>query len=286
MSNIVLVTDSASDLPLEYIKENNIVLLPLSVEIKGKVYQDIIDLNPDKFYELIREDGVVPKTSGVNLYTFERIFKEELGKGKEILYIRISSEISVTFSCAYQVKEAISSDKIHLVDSRSAAFGQGLLVTEANKMIKEGKEINKIVEKLNEIKVRMDYAVMLNKIEMLRRSGRISGIQAFAGNMLNIKPIIAVEDGKVNVIKKVRGTKSAISFLVDRLDDYNIDFNYPVIICYGTDEDLRSMVEEKLKEKFTALELKSMQIGATVGSHTGESGVGIFFVRNMAEFRG
>lgn len=279
MNNIVLITDSSCDLPLEYLIENKIILLPLTVEIKGKVYKDILDLKPNEFYELIKDKDAIPKTAAVNMYSFEEIFKAELEKGNEVLYIGISSEISGTFSFANQAKELIASERIHLLDSRTAAFGQGLLVIEANKMIKEGKNIQEILNVLNEVKLRMDYAVALNKIEMLKRSGRISGMQAFAGNLLNIKPIISVEDGKVNVTKKVRGTKMAINFLVNRLDKEIIDFRYPLIICYGTDENLKNMLEEKLKEKLGGINIQSMQIGATVGSHTGDSGIGTFFVR-------
>ncbi|MEN8076387.1 DegV family protein [Clostridioides difficile] len=280
MNDIVIITDSSCDLSLDYLNENNIILLPLTVEIHGEIYKDIIELNTNKFYSLIDDKTAIPKTAGVNLYTFEQVFKEELLKGNEILYIGISSEISSTFSSAYQAKLQLGSDKIHLIDSRSAAYGQGLLVEIANDMKKKGKNVNEIIKLIEDIIPRMDYAVMINDIEMLKRSGRISAMTSFAGNLLNIKPVICVEDGKVEILKKVKGTKSAINFLVNRLTELKPDNKFPIVIYYGSDCDLKNMVNDKLTNLFPSSKIKSMQIGATIGSHTGKYGVGIFFVKD------
>lgn len=279
MGKLIIVTDSSCDLSLEYLKTNNIKMLPLTVEILGTVYKDIIDINLDEFYKLIDNPKAVPKTAAVNTFAFQKCFEEELKKGNEILYIGLSSKLSSTFNCAAMAKEEIGSGKIHLFDSKSAAFGQGLLVKVAQSMIDSGKNIEEIIKVLEDIKPRMDYAVMINNIEILKRSGRISGIQAFAGNMLNIKPIISVDDGEVNVKKKIRGTKAGINYLVKRVEEIGIDSKYPVIICYGSDLDLRDMIYDKLAQVIDKDSIESMQIGATIGSHTGKSGVGIFFVR-------
>lgn len=280
MNELVIITDSSCDLSLNYLNENNIILLPLTVEIHGEIYKDIIELNTDKFYNLIDDKTAIPKTAGVNLYTFEQVFKEELLKGNEILYIGISSEISSTFSSAYQAKLQLDNDKIHLIDSRSAAYGQGLLVEIANDMKKKGKNVNEIIKIIEDIIPRMDYSVMINDIEMLKRSGRISAMTSFAGNLLNIKPVICVEDGKVEILKKVKGTKSAISFLINRLTELKPDNKFPIVIYYGSDCDLKNMINDKLTNLFPNSEIKSMQIGATIGSHTGKYGVGIFFVKD------
>lgn len=279
MNELVIITDSSCDLSLDYLNKNNIILLPLTVEIQGEIYKDIIELNADKFYSLIDDKTAVPKTAGVNLYTFEQVFKKELLKGNEILYIGISSEISSTFSSAFQAKLQLGSDKIHLIDSRSAAYGQGLLVEIANEMKNEGKNVNEIINVIKDIIPRMDYAVMINDIEMLKRSGRISAMTSFAGNLLNIKPVICVEDGEVEILKKVKGTKSAINFLVNRLSQFKPDNKFPIVIYYGCDNDLKDIVNDKLINLFPNYNIKSIQIGATIGSHTGKYGVGIFFVK-------
>lgn len=279
MNELVIITDSSCDLSLDYLNKNNIILLPLTVEIQGEIYKDIIELNADKFYSLIDDKTAVPKTAGVNLYTFEQVFKKELLKGNEILYIGISSEISSTFSSAFQAKLQLGSDKIHLIDSRSAAYGQGLLVEIANEMKNQGKNVNEIINVIKDIIPRMDYAVMINDIEMLKRSGRISAMTSFAGNLLNIKPVICVEDGEVEILKKVKGTKSAINFLVNRLSQFKPDNKFPIVIYYGCDNDLKDIVNDKLINLFPNYNIKSIQIGATIGSHTGKYGVGIFFVK-------
>lgn len=279
MNELVIITDSSCDLSLNYLNENNIILLPLTVEIQGKIYKDIIDLDTEKFYNLIDDKLSIPKTAAVNLYTFEEVFKRELLKGNEVLYIGISSEISSTFSSAYQAKSILGSNKIHLIDSRSAAYGQGLLVEIANKMKNEGKNVNEIIKAIEDIIPRMDYAIMINDIEMLKRSGRISAMTSFAGNLLNIKPVICVQDGEVEILKKVKGTKSAINFLVNRLSEFKPDNKFPIVIYYGCDNDLKDMVNDKLINLFQNNNIKSMQIGATIGSHTGKYGVGIFFVK-------
>lgn len=147
-------------------------------------------------------------------------------------------------------------------------------------MKKKGKNVNEIIKLIEDIIPRMDYAVMINDIEMLKRSGRISAMTSFAGNLLNIKPVICVEDGKVEILKKVKGTKSAISFLINRLTELKPDNKFPIVIYYGSDCDLKNMINDKLTNLFPNSEIKSMQIGATIGSHTGKYGVGIFFVKD------
>lgn len=279
MGNVIIVTDSACDLSLEYIEENNIILLPLKVDIKGITYKDIVELKPESFYEIIEEKDAIPKTSSVTLYDFEIVFKRILNLGKEVLYIGLSSELSSTFSFAEKARESLNGKMIHLVDSKSAAFGQGLLVKEAVKMLKEGKEVGDIKEHLEILRERLDYSVMINDIEMLKRSGRITGIKAFAGELLSIKPIISVNEGRVTILKKIKGTKSAMRFLLKRLSAFEVDNKYPIIVCYGSDIELKDMMENKLKELNNCFEVESMQIGATIGSHTGKSGVGLLFVR-------
>lgn len=279
MGNIVIVTDSACNLSLDYIKENNIILLPFNIDIKGISYKDIIDLNPEKFYEIIQDKDAIPKTSGVGSYEFERLFRRELEIGNEVLYIGLSSNLTSTYSSAEKARESFDGKKIALVDSKSAAFGQGLLVEEAVDMIKQRLSLRDIKDYLDVLKEKLDYSVMINDIEMLKRSGKILGIQAFAGEVLNIKPIITVDDGKVNILKKIKGTKSAMRFLLKRLNAFEVDERYPIIICYGSDIELRDMMENRLSEFNFNCDIKSMKIGATVGAHTGKSGVGLLFVR-------
>lgn len=279
MGNIVIITDSACDLEIDYIKENNIILLPLTVEINGVSYKDIIDLKPEKFYDLIDNKNALPKTANLELCDFQSVFKRELDLGNEILYIGLSSNLSDTYSYAEKATDGLNVKKICLVDSKTAAFGQGLLVKEAVKLVNEGLSLRDIRDHLEVLKNKLDYSVMINDIEILERSGKISGIKAFAGEALNIKPIITIDDGKVNILKKVKGTKSAMRFLLKRLNAFEVNEEYPIIICYGSDFELKEMMENRLREFNFDCRIESMQIGATIGSHTGKSGVGILFVR-------
>lgn len=276
---IKLVVDSTCDLEQSILEELNVCTLPITVDINGKVYKDKIDLTVDDFYKKIREKDVFPKTAQVIPSVMENIFKDELEKGNEVVCITISSGLSGTYNSANIVKNMIGSDKIHIIDSRSASLGFGMIVIELAKMIKDGASVKQLIDRADYIIRNQEAIAYVDSLEMLKRGGRISPSAATLGGVLGIKPIIAIDNGLIKSIGKARGKMNALKHLAGIINSNNIDKDIGLYVAHsnidkGCDEDL-----DIIKEYGVNHEITISHIGAAVGTHVGEGALALFFVK-------
>ncbi|MGL5353350.1 MAG: DegV family protein, partial [Clostridium sp.] len=187
---IKLITDSACDLPFEYIKENNIDLVSLTVNIKGEFIVDDLGqtLKYDDFYKMVR-GGEMPSTSQVNVGTFEAVFNKYVENGDSIIYIGLSSALSGTFNSANIAREIILGDNpkadITVIDSLSVSLGEGALVYYACEMLKAGADKESVVNWVNDNKKKVIHAITVDDLSHLKRGGRISAATAVVGGLLN-----------------------------------------------------------------------------------------------------
>ena len=194
-----LITDSACDLPLDYIKQNNIEVVPLMVNINGEFIPDDLGqtLKHQDFYKMIKE-GAMPSTTQVNVGTFLEVFKKYVEQGESIIYIGLSSALSGTYNSAYTAKEMILEEypeaNIKVIDSLSVSLGEGSLVYKANEMIKNNIDINKIVEYIESINKKVIHAITVDDLNHLKSGGLISGTVAAVGGLLGIKPTLKLDD--------------------------------------------------------------------------------------------
>ena len=168
--------------------------------------------------------------------------------------------------------------KLEIIDSKSASFGLGLEVKEAVKLREEGKSFEEVVEATKKFAKRMNHIFTVDDLNHLARSGRLSKTSAVFGGMLNIKPILNVQDGKLVPIDKVRGQKKAISYMVDYVEKKGGDFTNKIIgICHSDDLELAETVQTALQERLNPKGFETVVIGSVIGSHVGIGTVGIFF---------
>ena len=273
---IKIITDSACDLTRDYIKNNNIGLLSLILNLNGQAIKDDLGetLSYKDFYNKMRE-GATPTTSQINAHEFEEEFIKYIKNGDSIIYISLSSNLSGTFNSANIAKNNLMDEypnaNIYLVDSLSVSVGQGLLVAKACEMRDSGIGAEEIVNWLEENKRKVIHSILIDDLNHLKRGGRISGATAAIGGLLNIKPTLFLDDeGKLIQGEKIKGKKKALRFLVNEVREKAVDTENEILyICHGDcleeAETLRDMILEEVKFKNVIINY----VGNVVCAHAG-----------------
>ncbi|MEG2084753.1 MAG: DegV family protein, partial [Clostridia bacterium] len=282
MSNYVLTADSTVDVFDNYLKDNNIDIIPMPFLVNDVEYGIDKNLSDKEFYQLIRE-GAKTKTAQVSLYLAREVFERILSEGKDVLHICFSSGMSGSFDnlCAMrnELKEIYPDRKIMICDSLSGGGGEGLLVYYANEMKKKGKSIEQVFQWLEDTKMQVHHYFIVEDLDRLFKSGRISRAQVFIGNILNIKPILELNrKGKVTPIFKIRGIRKAVSTMVDmtsnQLDKAQNEF---IMIGHGDDLEKAKVLGEALQQKMN-MPIVYNYINQLVGSHVGISALVVYFI--------
>lgn len=276
MSNIKIVCDSLADLPNNIIEKYDIHVIPLSVLFNDKEYVDGIDISKNEFYKMLRENESMPKTSQVTYISFKNVFDKYIEEGKTILYIGGSSNASGTFQSGVMAKNDTESG-VYTFDSLSLSIGIPGFIIAAGEMVRQGKEIDEIIESLESLKVNSTVLFTVDTLEYLQKGGRVSLAKATIGNMLNIKPILSIEDGFVKSSGQARGKKQVINKIVDSLrDKFGDDLsNKRIVIGCGDQEDDMELLRKKLYDEVKVGEIYSVNIGSCICAHSGPSVVGI-----------
>ena len=283
--SVVIVTDSTCDLPLSYIRDNNIEFLGLTVLLQDKETTDDLGetfLYKD-FYALLRK-GEVATTSQVNSYNFSQVFRRHIEEGSAILYLGFSSALSGTYNSAYLARQEILQEypeaDITVIDTLAASCGQGLLVYYACEMLKSGKSKKDIVQWIEDYKLKVAHIFTVDDLDHLKRGGRISGAAAFVGSLLSIKPLLYVNDkGELTPYDKARGRKKAIRAMAEELIKHIQSPKEQTIFishgdCFQEATDLANLIRESISVK----DIIISTVGTTVGSHSGPGTLALFFL--------
>ncbi len=285
MNEYIIVTDSSGDLGEELVRELDVSVLPLSFLIQGKTlrdYPDKRDMSPKEFYQLLR-DGEMSTTNAVNMYQYEELLTPVLEEGKDVLILSFSSGLSATCQAsrlaADELREKFPERKIQVVDTLCASAGQGMLVWYAAQKRKAGESLEAVRDWCEENKMKVCHWVTVDDLMYLKRGGRISATTALAGTLLQIKPIIHLDDeGKLNTVGKARGRKAALDLLIQKVADTAIAPQDQTMFVSHSDclEDAEYLAGQ-LKSKCGAKDVKLCDIGPVIGSHTGPGCAVVFF---------
>lgn len=271
----IIISDSSCDLSYDYICKNNLEVIPFPYCIDGKDFIDDLGktISYEDFYNELR-NGAISSTSQISVYTFEQAFKKHASVGNSVIYIGFSSALSQTFYNSIIAKdnvlEEFPSADITVIDSKSASVGLGAIVFYANELVKNGKSKEEVVDWIEKNKLKSNHWFIIDSLEHLKRGGRISATSAAVGTILDVKPLLNVDDdGKLNVVKKVRGRKKAIRELLDELKNIKNPEEQTLFInhgdCLKDAEKLKEMVLNEVKVKNVLIN----HIGPIIGSHTG-----------------
>ena len=286
MSNYRIVTDSAADMSAAMVEELGVTVLPLCFTMEEKTYEDHPDRRAmpiEEFYRRLRE-GKMATTSAVNVAQYIDVLEPMLQAGEDVLVLAFSSGLSTTYNSSAiavaELREKYPERKIFTVDTLCASLGQGLLVWQAVALQKAGKSLEEVRDWAEANKLKLCHWVAVDDLAHLKRGGRISATTAFVGGMLNIKPIIQVdnEGPRINV-GKVRGRGASLKYLVDEMGKRITDPQEQVIFISHSDclEDAK-VVGEEAKRRFGVKDVVYNHIGPVIGAHTGPGTVALFFM--------
>lgn len=285
MEDIKIICDSLSDITQEYIDMYDIEFMPLTIMIEDKQYRDRLDISGEEFYDIIRNQKIVPKTSQVPFSDFYNVFKKYIEQGKKIIYISASSNATGTYQSAVMAKNELESDDIYVVDSNSLCFGISVLLIKAGEMVKKGFTASEIVKEIENIKDDVYVTFSCDDLEYLSKGGRISSTKAILGTVLNIKPICVINNGLVDNVANARGKKNVASKMIDIAIENGIGDVSDQTVFVGYSDDLKELerLESVIKERLNPKEMKRIMIGSGIGTHGGPGTTGFICMKNNKE---
>lgn len=275
-----IIVDSTADL-MPAVKER-VHTVPLTVHFGAEEYIDGVTIDHKTFYEKLIENDVLPTTSQATPADFAKAFEDAREAGEAAVVITLASQFSGTYQSA-----TIAADEyehVYVVDSGSAAMGSGILVELAIRLLDEGKDAEDIAKVLETEKKKIIIVALVDTLEYLKKGGRISKTVAFAGAMLNIKPVLSVVDGEIHMLGKARGSKMGNNLLVQEIDKAGgIDFGKPVLLGYSgiSDALLQKYIEDSRHIWESNLdEVRYTTVGSVIGTHVGPGAVVVAFFKN------
>ncbi|MBB6735844.1 DegV family protein [Cohnella zeiphila] len=279
MRPIALVTDSTADIPPEIVRELDIRVVPLGVHFGEQSYLDNVNLQPAEFYEKLASFGGLPKTSQPSPGEYYNVYKQLTDEGKAVISIHLSSAFSGTYQSALLGQSMLEGEgDVTVVDSKTASYGYGMMVVQAAELASQGLSKEEIVERVLRLKAETKLYFLVETLEYLQKGGRIGKAAALFGSLLNIKPILTIdEEGYVTAFDKVRGQKKAFMRIVELLESAFPDG--PVDLAAVVTPGRTEMAEELialLREKFPIRKFSRSAIGPVIGTHAGPGTVGIF----------
>lgn len=282
MSNYVLITDSASDLPSEIAENLEVEILPMKYMVNDTPCVDK-DFDMENFYNLLRGKAL-SLTSQTNVEEFSNYFSGYLEKGKDILYVGFPLSLSGMNNsakiAARELSEKYPERKIIVIDSVSASIGQGLLVYYAALKKKKGATIDEVADFVNENKLKFCHWFTVDDLYFLKRGGRISQATAVVGSILNVKPLLSMNDeGKLYVFDKIRGKKKVLDLMSSKIGNLNSNYK-KVFVGHADCLDDAKYVAEKISAENPSLDVTITHLGPIIGTHTGPGTVALAFVGN------
>lgn len=284
----VIIADSTNDLPVSYTDENNVEIIHLLYEIDGKTYGKDKEYNPHEFYDKMRQ-GLPTKTAAANIDDLESCFERHAKEGRDVLFMCLSSGISSTtsnaFICKDEIEEKYPDAKIMVVDSLCASGGQGMLLYHAVENKKKGMSVVENYQNLEDIKLNIVHKFTVEDLVYLQRGGRISKAAAAIGTMINLKPLLHVDnEGKLVAESKVRGRKKSLIQMVKEMGtamgSYR-DKQEVIIVCHADVEDDANFVCDMIREQYAPKKLIISGVTPTIGAHSGPGTIAIFFMGDI-----
>jgi len=282
MSAIRIVTDSTADIPEQMREQLNIEIVPLKVIFGEESYLDGVTISPEQFYDKLTSSSMLPTTSQPSpvefMETYDRILNES--PDATIISIHLSSAVSGTYQSAVLGHSLLERDgDIVVYDSKSASFGIGMLVVKAAEMAAAGMSKEQILDEIETMNQDKRLYFLVDSLEYLQKGGRIGKAAALFGSILNIKPILSLDDGEVTAIDKVRGQKKAVQRILDLLaKDFDSD-PVDMTLAWTTHNELALELGEQAKARLQVRGTHHTKIGSVIGTHVGPGTVAIFINR-------
>lgn len=285
MPDFVILTDSSADLSADMVQKLNVEVLPLGFVLDNRTYRNYPDnreMDPHVFYERLRA-GDVATTNAVNVAQYVEALEPLLQAGKDVLILAFSSGLSTTYNSSRLAVEELSAKyperKLYTVDTLCASLGQGLLVWYAARERDRGHSIEEVRDWIEEHRLNICHQFTVDDLHFLKRGGRISAATAVVGTMLQIKPVLHVDDeGHLINIGKARGRQASLKALVDKMEQTALDSgSLTVFISHGDCLEDAQTVADMVKKRFGVEDVYINYVGPVIGAHSGPGTVALFY---------
>lgn len=282
--SIKIVLDSTTDL-LPELKEK-FEVVPLTVNFGNEEFIDGVTITHEEFYAKLIESDVMPTTSQAAPEAFEKVFGKIVGNGDEVIAITVASKLSGTYQSACIAAEEFPG-KVKVIDAKSVAIGTAILAEYALSLVESGLSSDIVAEKIEEKREDVRVVALIDTLEYLKKGGRLSKTAAFAGTLLNIKPVVSLVDGEINILGKARGSKQGNNFLVKEIEKAGgADFSLPVLLGY-TGHD-KYMLEKYVEDSRYIWDgnvgsLRETCVGSVIGTHVGPGAIAVAFFKQTTK---
>ena len=274
---IKVVTDSTCDLPQELIEQHDITVVPVNIQFGNETYRDGVDIDRDTFYRKIEEMGVIPTTSQPSVGQFLEVYRKLASQADDIIYIHVTGKLSGTCQSAMMAaKEVADQVRVHVFDSLAGTSGLGYMAMEAARAARAGASMEQILKRLEEIRERMNLFLTLVDLRFARMSGRVGRLQSALASLLNVKAIIGLEDGLLEMRQRVRTTARAIERMVEMMVEAvgtKDPVNMAVVHAQAPEEGRKLL--EKVKTIFNCQEIFLADLAASLAVHFGPGTLGL-----------
>jgi len=284
MSDIVITTDSVAQIPAEIAQKHQIGVIPFSIIIEGESFKDGLEILPETLYQRMRREGILPKTSQPSLGEYLEFFRQILENGaSSIIYLTLSSVLSGAFStaskAAHLIKEEFPGRTVEIVDTKTATIAQGFLAVEAAEAVKGGAGLSELLSLLGEIRRKVGFFAMLETLYYLERGGRIGKAAYLAGSLVNIKPLITIdEEGKVSPMGNLRGIKNTSAKLIEHLAGLlsGQTLERLSVMHAGNQEKVEELIQ-LARERFSIDDVLVTEFTPVMGAHAGPGVLGLAY---------
>jgi fatty acid kinase fatty acid binding subunit len=280
MAQVKIVTDSSADIPPHVAAALGITVLTINIHFGNKVYREGVDINAPEFFERLARNSTYPTTSPPPLGLFESTYAELMKQTNQIVSIHMSSKLSQTFARAQRAAAPLlGRAKIHVIDSQLVSVGLGMLVTAAAQAAESGASVDEVVRLVRGMIPRVYIAFFSETLDYLEHGGRIRKAQAILGGMLNIKPLLILEDGDIVALEKVRTRAKA----VEKLVEFIVEFTHiaRIVILHSTTPDDVNLLIEQTNLALPNLDMQVELYGPSLGTHLGPGALGVVVYEGM-----
>ncbi len=268
---VLVVTDSTADLPRDMTADLGITVVPLTISFEGETFRDGLDLTPVEFIERLKHAHTLPKTSQPAVTDFERVFREALGKGRDVVCVTVSSDLSGTNNSARLAAELVDASRIRIVDSRGTTMQEGWVAVAAARAAQDGGTLEDVAQVATSAIGRVRMYAVLQTLDYVHKGGRIGRAQQLVGSALAIKPILGIIEGIVSPVERVRTWKKAMVRLGDLVTPTPSD----IIVLHSDNLDDATALSARLAQAYPDARLAVGFAGATITTYAGPGAIAV-----------
>lgn len=283
MKKVAVVTDSSANIPTELVQQLNIHVVPIPLMYGTRTYLDGVDITAEQVYRRLRLEKQIPTTSTPSVGDFLRVYATASEDASGIVSIHMSTKLSSTYNTATVASQLLDRVPVRVVNCGTAAMGQGFVVLEAARAAAAGATLDEVVSRANEIAPKVQLLFTLDTLEYLHRSGRVSGVAALMGSVLQIKPVVYLVDGHVEVLVKTRTRRKALQAILDQMSEQVRDCPLHVSISHADAPAEAEELRRRVEEQFHCAELYVTEFTPVMGAHTGPGVLGVAFYAEEME---